>query len=67
MDFFSIIVSLSNWYAFATLFRFVMDIFKDDGRCKNLKVIGDIPLMVPKVIDIVVFELSSDRILPFNL
>ncbi|XP_023542735.1 probable ubiquitin-like-specific protease 2A [Cucurbita pepo subsp. pepo] len=29
--------------------KFVMDIFKDDGRCKNLKVIGDIPLMVPKV------------------
>lgn len=38
--------------------RFVLDIFKEDGKCKNLNVICKIPLMVPKVIVIVMFDLS---------
>lgn len=29
--------------------KFVLDIFKEDGKCKNLNVICKIPLMVPKV------------------
>ncbi|KGN64377.1 probable ubiquitin-like-specific protease 2A isoform X1 [Cucumis sativus] len=29
--------------------KFVFDIFKEDGKCKNLNVICKIPLMVPKV------------------
>ena len=50
-------LSLSIEYAFAIFFRFVFDIFKEDGKCKNLNVICKIPLMVPKVSAIVMFEL----------